>query len=496
MGREKPLWDGCPFELFDLTSLSELGLEGWLTSLLGHGLAYFKAESGSIFLVGPDGLARLAAQAGSEPRLPEDVSIRAGEGVGGAVLARGGAMVVNDPGSDPFFAGVRMRARRPVGSALVVPLVDVTGSRVGLLNVSRAAGAQPFDQRELRSSEVFGQFMAMAVLNARLVDSVQAALAEARHREALLHAVLSKVPGRVCVVGKGGSATGLGDPLPKTPRPLAVAASEAAGTLAAGGKKLRKRVEDPSTGRVWTMDGTPLADGGGVLTIHEDTAAVAAQAEAARERHLADLGRMSAAVAHEIRNPLTGISAAAQMVLDDAPDAKEYAAIIQQEALRLESLCESFLSHARPLRLERKPATISEAVSHVVRLVGPVAAERGVRLVVELPRAERERNLDPGRVRQAVLNLVQNAVQASPPGTAVSIRVRRSGIEVEDSGAGIEADVVPRLFTPFFTTKEGGTGLGLSMVQRIAEAHGGDVRIESSPGKGTTVRVDFERRIA
>jgi signal transduction histidine kinase len=78
----------------------------------------------------------------------------------------------------------------------------------------------------------------------------------------------------------------------------------------------------------------------------------------------------------------------------------------------------------------------------------------------------------------------------------VLVRVRSGAVWVEDQGEGIEADVVPRLFSPFFTTKENGTGLGLANVRRIAEAHGGDVRIDSTPGQGTTVLVDFQRRIA
>lgn len=494
MGRRQGIWEECPFELFDLSSLPELGLEGWLKSLVGLCLGFFDASGASIFLVGPGGSAQLAASAGEAA--PAGSEIVPGQGVGGMVLARGRARVVRDPADDPFFAGLRLTRRRSIGSALVVPLVDVTGAAVGLLNVSRPTDVPEFSEGDLRRSEVFGQFMAMAVANARLVKAAQDARQESERRAELLQAVLSRVPETVCVLDSEGRATELGDSLPSRPAELGKAVGRLAGRLLRSRRRLHARASDPVSGRTWTLVGIPIAHAGSVLAVREETKALAAQAEAARVRHMAEIGRTTAAVAHEIRNPLTGISAAAQMILADDPGAREYAQIIRDEAERLETLCESFLEHARPMRLRREPTRLGDAVRHVVRLLESQAASRGVRIATDLPRREQARYLDAGKVQQALINIVQNAIQASRPGGVVFVRVRSGAVCVEDQGEGIEADVVPRLFSPFFTTKEHGTGLGLANVRRIAEAHGGDVRIDSAPGEGTTVFVDFQRRIA
>jgi signal transduction histidine kinase len=494
MGRRQGLWEECPFELFDLSSLPELGLEGWLKSLIGLCRGFYGASGASLFLVGPDGNAKLAASAGEG--VPAGSEIVPGEGVGGTVLARGRARVVRDPASDPYFAGLRLTRRRSIGSAMVVPLVDVTGAAVGLLNVSRGQGDPEFSDRDLRRSEVFGQFMAMAVANARLVKAARDAMQESERRAELLQAVLSRVPETVCVLDSEGCATPWGEALPARPAVLGAAAARMAGRLRRSRRRLHARVSDVASGRTWTLAGIPIGQAGSVLAVREETKALAAQAEAARERHLAEVGRTTAAVAHEIRNPLTGISAAAQMILDEGPDAREYAQIIRDEAERLEALCESFLDHARPMRLRREPTRLGDAARHAVRLLEPLAALRGIRVATDLPRREQPRHLDAGKVQQALLNIIQNAIQASHQGGVVLVRVRSGAVWVEDQGEGIEADVVPRLFSPFFTTKENGTGLGLANVRRIAEAHGGDVRIDSTPGQGTTVLVDFQRRIA
>lgn len=496
MASSSLLWEECPFELFDLGGLPTLGLEGWLAAILAPTLRHFHASSGSVFLLDEGGIGRLAAQCGTLRPIPSDAVVRVGEGVGGAVLADRHARIVGDPGSDPFFAGREVKAVGSIGSALVVPLVDSERTAVGLLNLSREAGSPPFGEGDLRRSEVFGGFMAMAISNARLVESVRDALKAAELRESLLQAVLAKVPGRVCVLDLEGKADATGAPLPSSPKALADAVAGLAQNLSLSGRKASIRVDDPRSGRSWNVEAAPHPGTGGILSIHEITKAMAEQAEAARNRHLTELGLTTAAVAHEMRNPLTGISAAAQMIASGEADAREYAEIVRDEAHRLAELCESLLDVARPVRVAKSATDLGQVAAEVVKMMQPEAQAKGVKLVVDLKGPSSPRPLDAGKVRQVLYNLVRNGIQASSQGGSVTIRVRGSSVVVEDTGPGIEGDLVPKLFQPFVSTKVGGTGLGLMTVQRIAEAHGGDVRLDTCPGVGTKVTVDFQRRIA
>lgn len=490
------LWEECPFELFDLGALPSLGLEGWLAAILGPTLRHFHASSGSVFLLDHEGTGRLAAQCGTLRPIPSEASVRVGEGIGGAVLADRHARIVGDPGSDPFFVGREVRAVASIGSALVVPLVDSQRTVVGLLNVSRGAGSEPFAEGDLRRSEVFGGFMAMAISNARLVESVRSALDAAELRGSQLQAVLAKVPGRVCVLDSDGRPNPIGSPLPSAPVVLAEAAREVVRSLTTKGKGASRRVDDPASGRSWTLEGTRHPGTGGVVSVHEVTKTVAAQTESARNRHLAELGLTAAAVAHEMRNPLTGISAAAQMIASSDGESAEFAEIIRSEAHRLSGLCESLLEHARPVRVEKSPTQLGREASEVVRLMQCEAEAKGVRVLSHVSGPDAARSLDAGKVRQVIFNLVRNGIQACSIGGTVTVAVRGSAITVEDTGPGIEGDLVGKLFQPFVTTKVDGTGLGLLTVKRIAEAHGGDVRLDTSPGVGTRVTVDFQRRIA
>lgn len=496
MASSSLLWEECPFELFDLGDLPGLGLEGWLAAILSPTLRHFRALSGSVFLLDSEGTGRLAAQCGGLRPIPADAAVRVGEGIGGAVLADRHARVVGDPGADPFFAEREVRAVASIGSALVVPLVDSERTVVGLLNVSRGAGSKPFAESDLRRSEVFGGFMAMAISNARLVESVRAALDAAEIRGSQLQAVLAKVPGRVCVLDADGSPNPIGSPLPSSPLVLADAAREVVERLGRSGRKVSRRVDDPSSGRSWTLEGSRHPGTGGVVSVHEVTKTVAAQVESARNRHLAELGLTAAAVAHEMRNPLTGISAAAQIMAMNGGETAEYAEIIRAEAHRLSDLCENLLEHARPVRVNKAPTQLGREVTEVVTMMRSEAEAKGVEVVTHLKGTDSSRLLDAGKVRQVIYNLVRNGIQACPHGGTVTVEVRGSSLVVADTGPGIEADLVGKLFQPFVTTKEGGTGLGLLTVKRIAEAHGGDVRLDTSPGVGTTVTVDFQRRIA
>lgn len=221
-----------------------------------------------------------------------------------------------------------------------------------------------------------------------------------------------------------------------------------------------------------------------------------AQAEVVRHERLAALGEVAAVMAHEVRNPLGVIFnslTSLRKLLTPQGDVELLLRIVGEEADRLNRIVADLLDFARPYAPERKPVALEALVASAVQSASAALATPGIRLVTEFPEVLPEVPLDAHLVRQALVNLVVNAVQAMPRGGVVRVRahLERQGdrgwarIAVSDQGPGIPPQVAGRIFQPFFTTKATGTGLGLAVVKRIAEAQQGDVLVDSGP-EGTT----------
>ena len=254
----------------------------------------------------------------------------------------------------------------------------------------------------------------------------------------------------------------------------------------------RTKIVDSDSERVWRVDCLPAGEGR--VVIAEDITEQEQEAEQAeRLRRLAEIGQMSATVAHEIRNPLTGIRAAVQMLLEAPDQAQELGEIIDQEVMRLSTLCEDFLDLARPTNLKLKPAKLSEIVTRVVKLEHPVAEQAGVTLIIKGPSETGDVRMDASRVEQVLRNLIRNAIQACEPGATCTLRYDQHMFEIEDTGSGMSAKTLQNLFVPFYTTKPQGTGLGLSTSRKIVEAHGGKLLVHSVLGQGTKFTVELGR---
>jgi signal transduction histidine kinase len=226
--------------------------------------------------------------------------------------------------------------------------------------------------------------------------------------------------------------------------------------------------------------------------------------ELEESRRLASLGAFAAAIAHDIRTPLTSIQMNVQILRSRVPlsDAdREYLDIAIEEIDRLNRSVGAILEYARPVAPNLLADDLGELVADVVRAIGPVHAARGV--VVEHVRAATADeglpvSFDEALLRKVVVNLVDNAVDASSPGSTVTVRTSTNAsgalLEVIDRGRGIAPSAIDRIFEPFFTTRADGTGLGLAIVQKIVRAHHGEVRVESGPN-GTRFSVVLPRAV-
>ena len=233
-------------------------------------------------------------------------------------------------------------------------------------------------------------------------------------------------------------------------------------------------------------------------------------------RKLAALGRLMAGVAHEVKNPLNAMTIHLELLkqkvgaLDPAVlaaaggsrpggrsvDLSKHVHIISDEIKRLDQVVVGFLKFARPDELKLQPVQLATLISEVVSMTAPEAERRHIAIRTDCPPGLPAINADPGMLQQALLNLALNACQAMPDGGTLRITCRtaarrRVEVDVADTGVGIAPENLGRIFDLYFTTKEKGSGIGLSMVFRIVQLHDGEIEVQSTPGAGTTFRLAF-----
>lgn len=217
---------------------------------------------------------------------------------------------------------------------------------------------------------------------------------------------------------------------------------------------------------------------------------------ARQAERLAEIGSLTGGLAHEIKNPLSTVQLNLQLLHEDLlPDNPAYSRIVsrlgtvQRETTRLRDILEDFLRYAGRLELDRKPTELNNLLEELVDFFVPQAQVHRVQLRLKKSPTPIAANIDPKLLKQAILNLMINAIQAMPEGgeliLCVELRGREAYIEVTDTGTGIDPDILPKIFQAYYTTKRGGTGIGLAMTQRIVEEHGGKLHVDSEPTKGT-----------
>jgi len=218
-----------------------------------------------------------------------------------------------------------------------------------------------------------------------------------------------------------------------------------------------------------------------------------------RLQALATLGQTVSSVAHEMKNMLIPIRGFLRRIRENqGPKSVTYLQIVEQESAKLEKLVKDMLAFGRFAPIQRQEVEVGSLIENMRGTLEEEFRENGVNLVCRCEEGARKVILDPEKTRQALANLLHNALQASPKGKEVRLFIRpnQNQLEmmVEDQGPGIPQEHLERIFQPFFTTKPQGTGLGLAITQQIVKEHGGEIRVESDPGNGTRVFLSFPLR--
>ncbi len=220
------------------------------------------------------------------------------------------------------------------------------------------------------------------------------------------------------------------------------------------------------------------------------------------------IGRLTSAIAHEIRNPLNFINLSIDHVRSKYPpadpvDAERFARLltsIKEETARLNRLVTDVLNFGRPAHLNVRTTDLREVMESVLAIVRTQADEQGVVLTTDIPPAPAEIEGDAEKLKSCFSNIVINAIQAMPNGGHLDVEIRDEPgglvVSIHDTGVGIPEGALDRVFEPYYSTKDTGTGLGLAVTKKIVEEHGGRIRVRSEPGAGTTFEVNLPRERA
>jgi PAS domain S-box-containing protein len=259
-----------------------------------------------------------------------------------------------------------------------------------------------------------------------------------------------------------------------------------------------EELDDPYLGGTFLTSSSPIFDSSGefigsVHVVRDITELKNLQNKLTISEKMAALGEVAAKVAHEIRNPLVSIGGFAKRLekkLDG--NLKEYAEIIVKEVARLEGILKEILGFVKEVRLAKESVDLNQLADEVIRLMASDIEERGAVLrkdYREIPRIF----VDPNRLKEAIVNIIANAVQAISGAGMILLRTylheREAVLEISDTGKGIPDEDLSSIFNPFFTTKSTGTGLGLAITHRIVQEHNGRIEVASAVGKGTVFKV-------
>ncbi|HXG93989.1 MAG TPA: ATP-binding protein [Blastocatellia bacterium] len=353
----------------------------------------------------------------------------------------------------------------------------------------------------------------------RILKRLSGAYRESSEARDYLQSLLDSVVAGVAVIGKDGAVKTISESFRRLPgieigEPL----GENYQIVFENNQSLSERIADEleqSAGetrylgkfelgerRLFEVFASPLVIAGeqeGLILVFIDvTEAERAQSELRRNRALAAVGQMTAQIAHEIKNPLGSIRFASEVLKrqmrSDSRMEMETLEVIERSVDHLATIVAELSEFARPKELNRVELNLNDLLEGLVPMVADRLNEKGMEVRKSFTPDLPDGLYDKTELRKLFLNLIINAIDASPQGSVLELRTRVNGkreavIEIEDHGTGMSKETIERLFEPFYTTKEKGTGLGMAIAKKIAELHRGDLSVRSKQGEGTTAIV-------
>jgi len=223
-----------------------------------------------------------------------------------------------------------------------------------------------------------------------------------------------------------------------------------------------------------------------------------ARDEAEKERYLARIGQVSTAIVHDLKNPIITILGFSKRIKDRKGNADEAIGVVMDSALIMQKIVQDVLDFSKPLQLALKQEDIREVIAKTAQFCEAKAEGEGVNLLTRVPASPVYVELDSFHMERALINIVSNAIEASGKGQNVKV-VMVSGkdtltITIEDQGPGMDRETIENIFTPFYTKKQEGTGLGMPIAKKVVEAHKGKILVQAKPGAGTQIMIELPYR--
>ncbi|MEI6512977.1 MAG: GAF domain-containing protein [bacterium] len=409
-------------------------------------------------------------------------------------------------------------------NAFVAIPIPANGRSIGVVVVDKRNSGQPISDADIEVLTTFANQAGMAIETARLYEDMEQKLSQIQRMATFLNNILSSVATGVATVNRTGEITTWNTAATTIfgqPARLAQArqftdvfesifpciearrfSQQFNQALQSGERLFTHLVLQFADGRECELNITVSSlryrqgiPQGSVVLMEEVTQHAEMERKIERMQRLAEVGQLTATIAHELRNPMTSIKGAAQLLVNesDLPDtSREFVNIILDEVNTLSQIASEFLEFAKPMMLQLDSGDLNKAITHIIQTLEPFCAENNVIVKTELSDNLPIIKFDQLRFSQAARNLIMNAVHAMREGGNLNLNTRlhptEKMVEVSfaDSGVGILPEHLDRIFTPFFTTRTKGTGLGLSIVQKIVDAHSGRIAVKSEQGMGTT----------
>jgi signal transduction histidine kinase len=236
---------------------------------------------------------------------------------------------------------------------------------------------------------------------------------------------------------------------------------------------------------------------GALLTLHDQESVEVIESELELSRRMAAIGRLTSGVGHEVKNPINAIVVHLELLKtklgDAAPPANRHLDVIDSEIHRLDRVVQTLVDFSRPVEVKLVEYDLRHVVADVVTLAGAELSTKQINLTSRMPDFPLVVKVDVDLLKQAVLNVVQNGAQAMPEGGKLDVVLLEEGkfavIQVEDEGGGIPDDLREKIFDLYFTTKKGGSGIGLAMTYRILQLHHGSIDVQSELGHGSVFQL-------